>query len=132
MTAAGSGKTVLLRILCVVALVCLAFVHQPPEPVQAGLADADLSLYTLPDGTVPTLCLPDEDGSEKQESHWLGTGCEVCRLSASILLPEPVDQSGVPAFRQIAVHFPLSYAGSHRRLVSPNILPRGPPGMWSA
>lgn len=73
----------LLRGLCVVSLALVAFAHQPVAP--SGDSAFDAAAFTLPDGTLPTLCAtgPDgEEGSAVGSEH-----CESCRLAGSILLP---------------------------------------------
>ena len=75
----------MLRIMCVVALTLVAFAHRPVAlPETSGF---DLAAYTLPDGSVPVLCITDDgDGS----SGHAGSGsCEFCRIATSIVLPAP-------------------------------------------
>ncbi|MEN0088737.1 MAG: hypothetical protein AAF737_09925 [Pseudomonadota bacterium] len=51
----------------------MAASHEQALP--AGIV-ADLEAYRLPDGTLPSFCLPGEDGS-----HALSADCESCRLA---------------------------------------------------
>ncbi|MDQ0346584.1 hypothetical protein J2S76_001001 [Ancylobacter vacuolatus] len=77
-----------LRILCALALLFALAAHHSPvaSPSEAAI---DLSQYTLPDGTVPDLCLTgaDEDGNPHPVAHL--PGCDACRLNAVMGLPEP-------------------------------------------
>lgn len=97
--ACGSARPLLrnlftaLLALCVVALGFAPHASQPAAPSsQAALAAAagiDLSLYALPDGTLPDLCLTlhgDEPGGHggHQSPH-----CPVCTLAKSLLAPAP-------------------------------------------
>ncbi|HSO46633.1 MAG TPA: hypothetical protein VLQ68_01760 [Rhizobiaceae bacterium] len=69
------------RIACAVALVLVALAHRPAVSVAA-----DLSAYALPDGSIPALCLPGEDGGNDIAGD---AGCEFCRISSAVLLPAP-------------------------------------------
>jgi hypothetical protein len=65
--------------LYALAMLTLGFAHQG-APARA--ADAFLAAYTLPDGSVPDLCLtgtgaPDDDG------HHAAAPCDACRLTAA-------------------------------------------------
>lgn len=80
------------RMLCALALVFVAFAHQP---VSAAPAQPDLSAYTLPDGSLPVLCLTDTGGDKDHHSSaWHGNGCEACRLASSVILPMPPMTAG--------------------------------------
>ncbi len=79
----GNSRFVtLVRITCALALLLVAFAHRP---VAFAAVPFDVSAYTLPDGTIPDLCVPGNSGSG--EVH--PTGCEFCRLAVAIILPEP-------------------------------------------
>jgi hypothetical protein len=75
------------RLICVIALVMVGFAHKPAaaEPVSLRFA-----AYILPDGTLPTLCVTD-NGSPKSDPGGVlhDHGCDACRLSGAILMPEP-------------------------------------------
>ncbi|MBZ9653931.1 hypothetical protein [Phyllobacterium lublinensis] len=114
-----------MRMLCAVALVFVAFAH---NPVTAGSADQiDLAAYTLPDGTVPVLCLPGSGDQEQHKTAWHGTGCEACRLSASFILPVPPVSSGptVNPAQSLAVQRETIFVT--RSLYPPSALPQAPP-----
>ncbi|MDR6756051.1 hypothetical protein J2Y48_001341 [Mycoplana sp. BE70] len=96
----GNKAAVLVRMLCMLALVFLSFAHKPV--VAAPLSPAELAAITLPDGTVADLCINGgvEHGKPKQG---LGPACEACRISAAALLPVPTDIGGrLIAFRIVA------------------------------
>ena len=69
------------RVLCSLALVFVAFAH---KPMAAPVGQIDLAVYTLPDGTVPVLCLPGSGDRDLHKNTWHGTGCEACRMVASL------------------------------------------------
>lgn len=72
----------LLRTLCAVAFLSLAFAHKPPQVMAAAFETVSLQ---LPDGTYADLCI-----GEAGTKHPLATQfCEACMLSASALLPTP-------------------------------------------
>ncbi|WP_394691829.1 hypothetical protein [Hoeflea sp.] len=82
------GRTAWVRIICALALLMVAFAHQPPAvsvklPAYAGV---DFAEYILPDGTLPDLCLTGEDHGSH---HGKSNHCEACRISASADLPLP-------------------------------------------
>lgn len=116
--------------LCVVALGFAPHASQPAAPSsQAALAAAagiDLSLYALPDGTLPDLCLTlhgDEAGGHEghQSPH-----CPVCTLAKSLIAPAPeaiatafAYAKAYPAPALDSAALPRARPGAHRA--------RGPP-----
>lgn len=126
MARSGNMAATWLRILCVFALVMLSFAHRPPQAIAAQPTPVELASLTLPDGTVPVICSSDEDGKAKPHAH-LSTSCEACRLSASILLPEPPKQVGLNrTFPEKAI-FAKQAETYYRQLFPPNSAPRAPP-----
>lgn len=133
MRSASTSMANLVRIMCAIALLCVGFAHKPP----AGLAATALPLeefgqYVLPDGTLPILCLPGADGKSKHPDQRFGTGCEACRLSASIILPPPVAGADAPIFHANAAHLPSRVEAHYRQIFPPNAFPRGPPASFQA
>ena len=61
MTHTGKTSGIALRLLCAMLLVVLGFAHRP---VSASAMPMDMSAYALPDGTMPTICIPDESGGK--------------------------------------------------------------------
>ncbi|MEQ1403911.1 hypothetical protein ABK249_03110 [Neorhizobium sp. Rsf11] len=126
-------ERLLVRIVCVLALVMVGFGHKAPS-LDSTWAAAEVAQYTLPDGNLPTLCVTvtdDEGGGSGKHESFKPTGCEACRLSASVLLPTPTDMVGtitrfIPAARQ-----PQRDETSPPRLFPPNTGPRAPPSMMS-
>lgn len=117
----------LVRILCALALLFVGFAHQPPA-INGDLARSGHSAaYTLPDGTIPVLCLSSPNGKSKHDHTDRTSGCEACRLSASILLPAPDTLNGQPIRRQIDRVVLPPYDTVYRPLFPPNTSPRGPP-----
>jgi hypothetical protein len=64
-----------LKILCAIAMVWTSFAHRPVIASETEQT-ADLSAYTLPDGTVPVICISGENG----EKNAYAKGCPYCTL----------------------------------------------------
>lgn len=114
------------RILCALALLLVGFAHKTPVLDGASIRSAELSQYVFPDGTPHVLCLPGEAGDAEHDHPDFGSGCEACRLSASVLLPTPENTTGWlirPADRFV----PIRVETFSRPLLLPNAAPRGPP-----
>jgi hypothetical protein len=118
---------VLVRILCALALLFVGLSHKPPALAAPTLTPAEIAAYTLPDGTLPVLCLPSEDGAGKNHSHDFGNGCEACRLASAILLPAPPAIGGLAIAREADRFVPVRYEAFYRQLFPPNASPRAPP-----
>jgi len=91
MTARIKTAANFLRIFCAVVLFSLGFAHQP---VQAAPADSYGEDYRLPDGTFADIC--SEDGhalGDHGKTPFAKPLCEVCLLSASVILPPPDDEA---------------------------------------
>ena len=84
-----SGQSVLIfRVVSALALVLLAFAHQPIRPAAQPYAAA----YSLPDGSFADLCFGvDVAEADQGDGHDGVPRCEACRLSLSVLLPVPDD-----------------------------------------
>lgn len=118
-----------LRFVCAVALVCTAFTHRAPVLASGSVSTMELAEYVLPDGTIPVLCLPDDDNKGKPHDGMPASGCEVCRLTTSIILPPPAHAGGWPTqFTRMMALPPLVEEAYYRQLFPPNASPRGPPG----
>ena len=109
-----------LHILCAVTLLVFGFAHRPA----ATQTSAVLTLYTLPDGTVPSLCVT---GGFDHDHPDFGNGCEACRLAASILLPTPHDAVSPPLLREVALLGPVITPPETGRPFQPHAAPRAPP-----
>ena len=127
MTDSGSNMMKGVRILCALALLLVGFAHKVPVLDGAPIRSAELSQYVFPDGTPHVLCLPTEAGDAEHEHPDFSSGCEACRLSASVLLPTPENTTGwlirVPADLVV----PIRAETFSRPLLLPNAAPRGPP-----
>ncbi len=99
------------RLACAVALMLVALAHRPMV-AQA----AELSAYALPDGSLPTLCLPGE-----RSDHGIAkdAGCAYCRIATAVLLPVPP-----------AITWPAPVAGA-RIAALHAVEPPGPAGFGS-
>ncbi|MDI7922398.1 hypothetical protein [Ferirhizobium litorale] len=127
MTAKQTSRAGLVRMLCALALLMVGFAHKVPALDYGPIPLSEIAHYTLPDGSLPMLCLSSEHGDTKHGSHDLGSGCEACRLSASVLLPAPPDTVGERIQQAIAHFRPLRSEAHYRQLFPPNTSPRGPP-----
>ncbi|MBR0555947.1 hypothetical protein J5J10_09680 [Ciceribacter sp. L1K23] len=112
------------RILCAIALLFVGLAHKTPVIASQSISTAELAQYVLPDGTIPVLCLDDEG---TPHGHDVGTGCDACLLSASILLPAPQDEVGRPVAHLAEVFAPFRAEAFYRQLFPPNAAPRAPP-----
>lgn len=127
MIAGAKHVGTLTRIFCALALLFVGLSHQPPALSAPTLTPAEIAAYTLPDGTLPVLCLPSEDGAGKNHSHDFGSGCEACRLASAILLPVPPTIGGVTLVREADRFIPIRDEAFYRQLFPPNASPRAPP-----
>ncbi|MBY5529328.1 hypothetical protein [Rhizobium leguminosarum] len=116
------------RIICALALLFVGFAHQVPAFAKDSLSPAALAQYVLPDGTLPTLCITvvDNNGKEHGKVGHLNP-CEACRISASVLLPQPADATGVRMSFGVTIDLPRRVEILHRQLYPPNTGPRAPP-----
>ena len=114
-----------IRMICVVALVLLGLAHRPAVPPTPQLSPQEIAALTLPDGSLPELCLPTEDG--KAKGHAVSSDCEACRIAASALLPAPADSVGFRMPLIAAVTLPQPAEAHYRQLFPPDSHPRAPP-----
>ncbi len=111
--------------ICVVALVLLGLAHRPVASPAPQLSPQEIAALTLPDGTLPELCLPSEDG--KGKAHAATSDCEACRISATVLLPTPSDAVGIQMPLVAALALPQPAEAHYRQLFPPDSHPRAPP-----
>ncbi|MPT23479.1 MAG: hypothetical protein E2577_10995 [Starkeya sp.] len=113
-------------LFCAVLAALALALHRPPVASPAG-PGIDLAQYTLPDGTVPDLCVTGagEDGTPLTALH--RPGCEACRLHAIAPLPGPAEDQFVRAFyrRLVQVLAPDPRRGTPSPLY--RLSSRGPP-----
>jgi hypothetical protein len=121
-------EQLMVRILCAIALVFVGLAHQAPALAEDSLSPAALAQYVLPDGTLPTLCVTvvDDHGKEHGKIAHLNP-CEACRITASVLLPQPADVTGARIGFVFATELPRRTEAFHRQLFPPNTGPRAPP-----
>ncbi len=119
----------LLRIVCAIALVFVGFAHQAPAIAADRTDPANFVEYTLPDGTLPTLCVTvtDADGKTTTGGKLHNHGCEACRIGASVLVPAPADVSGSAVAFLIRADAPVRVEAFRRQIYPPNTGPRAPP-----
>lgn len=116
-----------MRILCAVALLSVGFAHRPAVSSAAELTLVELAQYSLPDGSLPILCVTEKTPDGKGHSKAYMPGCEACRISAAVLLPTPpTDIHEHLAFVREDVLVVRSEAFG-RQLYPPNSGPRAPP-----
>ncbi|CDZ27335.1 hypothetical protein [Neorhizobium galegae] len=88
MTARLNTAANLTRVFCAMLLLLLGFAHQP---VQASAPlDSYSEDYRLPDGTFADICSEGDHGHRMPAAKPL---CEVCLLSASVILPPPDEEA---------------------------------------
>ncbi|ANL38299.1 hypothetical protein AMC82_PD00955 (plasmid) [Rhizobium phaseoli] len=118
------GKTsgFALRIFCAMLLVLLGFAHRPVVAAPV----ADLAMYVLPDGSIPSLCQSDHDG--KPTKH-VDRDCEACRIASSIVIPLPPGTAEVIVRKLETVTFAFAAERFHHLNFPPNAPPRGPPAL---
>ena len=125
---------IVMRVMIIVALTMIGFAH---KPVMAGSlpASVEYAAYTLPDGTLPVICVTvtgDEEMGSATKGGMGAYGCDACRLAASILVPE------APTAHASAVEFPRRRCAHCRDIPKPDLaetsraLPRAPPSAFLA
>lgn len=118
-----------LRLLCAIALVCLAFAHRPFTPADTSSfpSASEMAAYRLPDGKLPVLCITVDAGSGKTQEHGKNPDCEACRLSASAALPArpSLPEPTLSPVREPARPLETVFVPQTRFL--PNAAPRAPP-----
>lgn len=113
----------MLRIMCALALVFAAFAHRPVQPDFPD--DFGIAAYTLPDGTIPVICLTGPDG--KPNGNAGGSRCEFCRIASATALPEPPVEFAPCAIEVTLTFNPPIIAAPTRQVFSGNAPVRGPP-----
>jgi hypothetical protein len=114
-----------IRMICVIALILLGLAHRPLATSAPQLSPQEIAALTLPDGTMPELCLPSAEG--KGKAHAMPSNCEACRISAAALLPAPGDATGIRLPLTASVKLPQPAEAHYRQLFPPDSHPRAPP-----
>lgn len=119
----GTG---LVRMLCALSLLLVAFAHKPLalNDAASSYANVELASFILPDGTLPDLCLT---GEENDGRHHAANHCEACRIVSSVDLPSPLGGYVITrwfADSELAVPQDAKLAYPALR---PGASPRGPP-----
>lgn len=118
----------MVRIMCALALLCLGLAHKPPVLATAGIPLTEIAAYVLPDGTLPVLCVTShDDGKAHPHDEGRSTGCEACRLNASVILPAPALVAFATVERVRNTVLPKRSEAHYRQLFPPNTGPRAPP-----
>lgn len=120
-------KAGLVRMLCALSLLLVAFAHRPLslDATAAGYSAAEVAAYVLPDGTLPDLCL---DGS-KDGQHSAGNNCEACRITSSADLPLPIGGYVIARFEADTGLTVPQDVGPTRPAWRASASPRGPPSL---
>lgn len=100
------NKLVLIRILCVLALVLLSFAHRPVD-VSAPLLQMTtksgtsaepvfIRYETMPDGSIVSICVSENSAASDRhhKNHNMMVDCEACRISAAFALVTPPAAGG--------------------------------------
>jgi hypothetical protein len=109
-----------LRLICVFALMMIGFAHQP----MSAAASSSMPVYTFPDGSVATLCLPGDDSMPKQTA---GGRCEACCLVNAALLSAAPTVGGIAILHSTQVKVFVREHRMAQALYPPNSGPRAPP-----
>jgi len=128
MTAGTTRTAIWLRIFCAALLLSLGFAHKPLHATPS--ADPSSSYYLLPDGTFAGLCIDNADHG-KPEKSWLGSGCDVCRLASSVLLPVPAVDHARMLGDCRDIDFPIRTAVLDLVIHRPGSPVRGPPSAFA-
>lgn len=122
MTKFDKTSSLALRLFCAVLLVALGFAHRPVSAMPR-----DISAYALPDGSFPTICIPENGDSRTGKD--MSQRCEACRVAGAVALPSPPCESAdvAPIIERAA--FPFTPERFHRLNFPPNAPPRGPPAL---
>lgn len=120
----GDKAAVLVRMLCMLALVFLSFAHKPAMAVP--MSPSELAAITLPDGTIADICFNDgvEHGKSKKG---VSQSCEACRIVAAALVPVPSDVIGRPVAYRVVGEQPLIEAAVSGQRFHPGAPPTAPP-----
>ena len=124
-----AGRSGLLRMLCALSLLLVAFAHKPVTVSAAALAydGVDIAEFVLPDGTLPDLCLSDEEnGHSSAYNH-----CEACRIFGSVELPSAFDSYVINRLSADAQLTSPRDIRAARSLLRPGASPRGPPRLYA-
>lgn len=112
---------ILVAAFATLSLLLVGFAHTvPAQPLEP-----DLAAYTLPDGSIPVICMT---GSGEEPAGNAGFGrCEFCRISSAIALPEPPVDFTSCAAEPVFV-FDLPHVDiPPREVFADNAPARGPP-----
>ena len=100
------NKQILIRILCVLALVLLSFAHKPVDvsapllqmTAQSGTAAEPVFIRyeTMPDGSIVSICVSENSAAadKHHKNHNMMADCEACRISAGFALVTPPATGG--------------------------------------
>jgi hypothetical protein len=122
MTKFGKTSGLALRLFCAMLLVALGFAHRPASAMPAAI-----SAYMLPDGSLPTICIPQNEDSKSGKE--MGQRCEACRIAGAVALPSPPCASAKIAPVSERAAFAFTAERFHRLNFPPNAPPRGPPAL---
>lgn len=111
-----------IRICCACAIILAAFAHQPVASAEGG---TKVSQYTLPDGTVLSLCLYTPAGEKQTASP----SCEFCRIAhGADVTPPCATCSECTRFIEIET-FKIGAVVLLRAVFQPATPLRGPPSL---
>ncbi|MCG6122131.1 MAG: hypothetical protein MEP57_05415 [Microvirga sp.] len=134
----SAEKPVLRRLLIAFLTLCLLALGVAPHTPRSGapaspasLAAAsgiDLSLYTLPDGTIPDLCLTLHADAAEETGHGAheGVHCPACSLTKTVLATAPATIARAVAYAITRQPPAIDARALRRERASPHWA-RGPP-----
>ena len=123
----------LMRLLCAVAVLWGGFAKSLPA-FQSQNRAGDLSLYALPDGSLPPLCLPGGSDDGTTGKTMAAHQCDLCLLGGTGFLTGPghADLAAIPPVRQIATAHHQRPEAFYRQFFPPQAPPIGPPAITIA
>jgi hypothetical protein len=119
----GTSRTrtqLMIRALCVIALLCLGFAHKAPQVFAAAIETAALQ---LPDGTYADLCVADKGIKHPIANPF----CEACIVCASMVLPTPQSDEWLLGHFASVAHPWVFSATTLAGTLTPLARSRGPP-----
>lgn len=108
-------------------ILMLGFGHKPAPSLLANAPLPIEAAFMLPDGTMPDLCLPGQEGQDRQDHARQADDCLACRIGSQFLLPEPTaDPVPVRLAVNAGLHWQMPVAPTLASPRSP-AQPRAPP-----
>lgn len=135
-------KQVLIRIICVSALVLLSFAHKPIDirapllqmTAKSGTVSEPVFIRyeTMADGSIVSICVSEHsaDADNHHQPHHILADCDACRISAGFVLATPPATGGpVVNKHHSALVTRTALVLPRSRLYPPAAPPHAPPAL---